>query len=115
MPELEEFPAVGQREYHAKTQRNAAAPHVYTEHSARPPEPKKRGFFERLTGRAKRDGDSLPADREREAFATTQRSEIERSYAVGGDAATHRGGWLEAEPQRQEKPELPVFFSKSRR
>lgn len=115
MPELEDFPAVGQREYHAKTQRNAAAPQVYGEHSARPAEPKKRGFFERLTGRAKRDGDSQPTAREREAFDTAQRRHDDGSYAVGADAGTRRGGWHEGEPERQEKPELPVFFSKSRR
>ncbi len=115
MPELEEFPAVGQREYHAKTQRNAAAPHVYAEQSARPAEPKRRGFFERLTGRSKRDGDSHPTNRDHEAFDTAQRSEIDRSYTVGGEADQRRSGWLETEPQRQEKPELPVFFSKSRR
>jgi cell division protein FtsZ len=115
MPELEEFPVVGQREYQAKTQRNGAAPHVYAEPTARTPEPKKRGFFERLTGRAKREGDSHASGRDREAFDTANRSESDRSYTVGGDADARRNGWLESEPQRQEKPELPVFFSKSRR
>ncbi|OYW56999.1 MAG: cell division protein FtsZ [Hyphomicrobium sp. 32-62-53] len=115
MPELEEFPVVGQRVYQAKTQRNGPAPHVYAEPTVRAPEPKKRGFFERLTGRAKREGDSHASSRDREAFDTANRSESDRSYTVGGDADPRRSGWLESEPQRQEKPELPVFFSKSRR
>ena len=115
MPELEEFPVVGQRDYQAKTQRNGAAPHVYAEPTVRAPEPKKRGFFERLTGRAKREGDSHASSRDREGFDPAHRSESDRSYTVGGEADPRRSGWLESEPQRQEKPELPVFFSKSRR
>ena len=108
MPDLEEFPVVAQREYHAKSRRDGATPHVE-------PEPKKRGFFERLTGRAKREADSPPSNRDRDVFNTSQRPEGDRSYAVGGGADAHRSGWLDSEPQRQEKPELPVFFSKSRR
>jgi cell division protein FtsZ len=115
MPELEEFPPVGQREYHAKVNRDGTAPQVYGATADRPAEPKKRGFFERLTGRAKREPDSASSDREREAFAAHQRSGDNRSYAVGGGADNRRNGWLDTEPQRQEKPELPVFFSKSRR
>ena len=115
MPDLDEFPPVGQREYHAKTQRPGSSPHVYAEPASPPAEPKKRGFFERLTGRSKRDADSRVTGGERDAFNARQRPDGERSYTVGGNSDARRNGWLETEPQRQEKPELPVFFSKSRR
>ncbi len=119
MPELGDFPAVGQREYQAKAQRDPQAPNVYAPHPQpaprHAPEPKKRGFFDRLTGRGKRDGDSQAERHEPAATHAHKSTSTDNSYSVGGDSHGHRSGWLDDEPQRQDKPELPVFFNKSRR
>jgi cell division protein FtsZ len=115
MPGIEDFPPIGQRDYHSKTQGSGAAPHVYAESSPRPSEPKKRGFFERLTGRAKRVPDSHDSERSRAAPDQRNPTSSDRSYTVGENESARRSGWLENEPQRSEKPELPVFFSRSRR
>ncbi|MGA7116917.1 MAG: cell division protein FtsZ [Hyphomicrobium sp.] len=116
MPDLDEFPAVGQRDYHAKMQRDAARPPSYGSSPARAEaEPRKRGFFERLTGRGKQESDSHPSHREHPATAQQNMPAAERSYAVGVEPPSRRAGWSNDEQQRQEKPELPVFFTKSRR
>jgi cell division protein FtsZ len=115
MPDLEEFPIVGQREYRAKQHRESA-PHASAPPSTQPgPEQKKRGFFERLTGRGKRESDSHDSRRQQGATSEQKASDVDSSYAVGGERRDRRNGWMEDEPQRQEKPELPVFFNKSRR
>ncbi len=116
MPDLDEFPAVGQREYHAKMQRAPARPQSYGSPSTRAePEPRKRGFFEQLTGRGKREGDSHPSHGDQSAIAQQKVPAVDRSYAVGVDSQSRRGGWSDDDQHRQEKPELPVFFNKSRR
>jgi len=119
MPELEDFPAVGQREYQAKAQREPQAPNVYAPHAPQAqrhaPESKKRGFFDRLTGRGKRDGDSRAERHEPAATHAHKSNAPDNSYTVGGDARGPRSGWVDDESQRQDKPELPVFFNKSRR
>ncbi len=116
MPDLDEFPAVGQREYHAKTQREAARPQGYgATSSGAEPEPRKRGLFERLTGLGKREGDSRPTHREQSAMHRQNAPAVDRSYAVGVDAQSRRDGWSGDDQNHQEKPELPAFFNKSRR
>jgi cell division protein FtsZ len=116
IPDLDEFPAVGQRDYHAKMQRDAARPPSYGSAPARAEaQPKKRGFFERLTGRGRHEGDSHPPHREQPATAQQNGPPSDRSYAVGVEPQSRRAGWSNDEQQRQEKPELPVFFTRSRR
>ncbi|MGE5266348.1 MAG: cell division protein FtsZ [Deltaproteobacteria bacterium] len=115
MPELGEFPEVGQREYHAKIQRGGAsdhgsAPAPSTSLSA----PRKKSLFERLTGRTRQESDSQSspsADRVSSAFDPPAG---DRSYGVGGDASGHRSTPRDEAPERQEKPDLPAFFGKSR-
>lgn len=116
MPDLADFPIVGQREYRAKHNRESSAPHPHAPAPARPgSEPKKRGFFDRLTGRGKRDGDSQLSAREHGATPARKVPDDASSYAVGGNAGDRRNGWMDGESNHQEKPELPVFFNKSRR
>ncbi|MBY0225775.1 MAG: cell division protein FtsZ [Hyphomicrobium sp.] len=116
MPDLDEFPAVGQREYHAKMQREAARPPSYDSAQVRAEaEPRKRGLFERLTGRGKQAGDSHPSRREQAATAQQNMPAADRSYAVGVEPQSRRADWSNDEQKRQEKPELPVFFTRSRR
>jgi hypothetical protein len=111
MPELEEFPAVGQREYHAKRSLEAAR----TDAPRMEPETRKRGFFERLTGRGKKPTDS----REDHASSALQRRiqphQPDNSYGVGPDRGTHRDDWATEESKRQERPDFPAFFNRARR
>jgi cell division protein FtsZ len=116
IPNIEEFPPVGQREYHAKSQGAGAPSYTHPEQSGRAaPEPRKRSFFDRLTGRAKRDGDSREHGGQRASHETGNVSQSDRSYTVGRDAEAARAQWLDGERKREEKPDLPAFFTRSRR
>lgn len=116
IPNIEEFPPVGQREYHAKSQGAGAPSYTHPEQSGRAaPEPRKRSFFDRLTGRAKRDGDSREHGGQRASHETGNVSQSDRSYTVGRDAEAARSQWLDGERKREEKPDLPAFFTRSRR
>ena len=115
MPELGEFPEVGQRDFHAKSQRGGAtvqpsAPEPSAPHS----EPRKKSLFERLTGRAKRESDSQPSHSVERASGPFDHLSNNRSYGVGAGAPDHRSMPRDAVPERQEKPDLPAFFGKSR-
>jgi hypothetical protein len=116
MPELGDFPEIGQREYQAKVQRGGPAAAGPAQTSGNAPSPaRKRGFLERLTGRAKRETDSqssAPAERSPGAFNAAS---IEQSYTVGGGAPGHRATAHHDGSDHQERPDLPAFFSKSHR
>jgi hypothetical protein len=112
MPELRDFPPVGQRDYIAKTQRGEA---VEQRASQQEPEPRRRGLFERLTGRGKPESDSRIERREPHAQAHPKATSRDHSYGVGGDAREPRHSHYDDERNRQEKAELPAFFNKSRR
>jgi cell division protein FtsZ len=112
MPELGDFPPVGQREYAAKTQRGDA---VNPSASRLDPEPRRRGLFERLTGIGKRESDSRVERRETHVTAAPKAPPRDHSYSVGGDAHEPRPARHDDEQHRQEKPDFPVFFNKSRR
>jgi cell division protein FtsZ len=90
MPEVEDFPAVGQREYRARTpavgQPSTHGPRVF--HEAQPPAARKPGLFERLTGLARRDNES-------KRFAPTsypQAASTGATTPVTGPQAAARGG-----------------------
>jgi cell division protein FtsZ len=112
MPELGDFPIVGQREYIAKTQRGGAAEQRAQRQE---PEPRRRGLFERLTGRGKRESDSRIERREPQVQAQPKAPAHGHSYGVGGSAREPHHAHYDDEPHLQEKPELPAFFNKSRR
>ena len=116
MPELGDFPEIGQREYQAKMQRGGPATGGPAQSSGNAPSPaRKRGLLERLTGRAKRPTDSqssAPAERSPGAFNPAS---IDQSYTVGGGAPGHRNTSNHDRSDHQERPDLPAFFNKSHR
>ncbi len=116
MPELEDFPVVAQREYHAKMEHHVQPPSA----AHRPPaqsrsEPRKRGFFDRLTGRKRAESDS-PASGTG-PHVSVQYTESPRGTSAPGrqhprdDDPRHYGNHAE----RSENADLPAFFGKSRR
>ncbi len=120
MPEVEDFPAVGQREYRAKS---GMGPPLEPRTQPQPPQApapqaddrRKPGFFSRLTGRYRDSGDS----------ATEQQSGHSGGYgaravAQGADRVTNGPAGAGERNARstaraQETPELPVFFSRERK
>jgi cell division protein FtsZ len=107
MPQVEDFPIVGQRDYHAKAQ---AGVH---EHGYDTAEPQRRpGFFERITGRIRRQSESPERDGD---HGVSEPPALPTNRAVpqqpaGGTQARHRGG-----SRMQEEAELPVFFTRERK
>jgi cell division protein FtsZ len=115
MPTVEDFPAVGQREYRAKSGapanqggRPAPPPQAYAPH---PEQPRKRGLFERLAGLGRRGEQEAPANH------TSNPQAITTPALEPVPPATQRG-WpqLDAEDSSlapssaREDTELPRFF-----
>ncbi len=109
MPEVEDFPVVGQREYRAKTASESVPPPASVE-------PRRRaGLFERLTGRGRHENDSPGAAGPMTSQTVTGRAgqqsserprisnhgPVDRSRSVAG--------------KTQEDVELPVFFNRERK
>jgi len=115
MPDVEDFPPIGQREYYAKTQPGTppARPHG----SAPQPtaEPRRRGFFDRIAGLGRRESDSRGERTDSHLHAASKGPHAGRAPAGEQDGRAQRPV-AEGDPaKRPEKPDLPVFFSKSRR
>ncbi len=116
MPEVEDFPPVGQREYRARTATTdataGAGPRVYK--AAEPVRPRKPGLFERLTGLARRENES-------QRFANTV---YPQAHSASGPSAPSVAGGSHRQPPQQDKnrvlnnneerAELPVFFNRER-
>ncbi len=116
MPEVEDFPPVGQREYRARTApadtTAGNGPRVYK--SAKPVRPRKPGLFERLTGLARRDNES-------QRFANAVYPQAGPSGGATGangssNAPRHAA---QTDPNRPvsnttERTELPMFFNRER-
>jgi hypothetical protein len=108
MPDLEDFPAIGQRAYRAL----AGPPEASSPYNSPAGEPvhaappRRRGLFERITGRLRRqDDENFPAQRD-------------DWHAQGADRADAR------EPRRDEREvfnshdyqvDVPVFFGTSKK
>ncbi len=116
MPEVDDFPPVGQREYRARAASpdtaSAVGPRVY--HGAPAAPPRKPGLFERLTGRARRDSESPQA-----------RSAVYPQAALRGEhpgtATTKPGAGSRAQSDAQrassgqpQDAELPALFNRDR-
>ena len=116
MPDVDDFPVVGQRDYYAKSAQQRRAPQGQGLPSSRQPaEPRRRGFFERLTGRGRTESDSL-ADRQQidsgyRAHAHPHHHPANVTYASESD---HGAAAREGDEHRREA-DLPALFSKSRR
>ncbi len=107
IPDVQEFPAVGQRDYYAKNP--GQRPASQSTSPARKP-----SLFERLTGRGKGGSDSpeksAAGDNSAAAGGSASRS------AANADPRGDEFAWRATDSnQVSEKQELPVFFNKSRR
>jgi cell division protein FtsZ len=111
MPEVDDFPPIGQRAYYAKTQPGGpAAPQAPQQD-----EPRRRGFFDRIAGFGRRESDSQAQRHDTRIQATSKGPQPGRANEPDtGSQAQHPGG-VETSPMRPERADLPVFFNKSRR
>jgi cell division protein FtsZ len=110
IPEVQEFPEVGQRDYYAKQHGHSpSGEEAGGAHAGQ----RKPGLFERLTGLGRRQGDS-PAEQvtgkpehvtEREIYGSGMRGEPDRRRRADVDGGRDEG----AQPS-----DLPVFFDRER-
>jgi cell division protein FtsZ len=114
MPTVEDFPAVGQREYHAKMSAPAnQAASVALPPSAYAPEPerpRKRGLFERLTGLGWRGDEKAPANQASSPQATATTSGRAPPTARCGRQPRGAGDSSAAPARLGEDTQLPRFF-----
>ncbi|MBU1210936.1 MAG: cell division protein FtsZ [Alphaproteobacteria bacterium] len=107
MPEVEDFPAVGQRDYYAK--RDPQAQGAHEEQAGRQPS-RKQGFFERLTGRGRKPIDSPPTEETGRNQPVDQRNPQADPFARGGHQRTAQSSNQDPADGSQDVA-LPVFFS----
>ncbi|MCH9806850.1 MAG: cell division protein FtsZ [Alphaproteobacteria bacterium] len=110
MPEVQEFPEVGQRDYYAKQQADGGQ--QYKEEAASGAG-RKPGLFERLTGIGRRQGDS-PED---QATGKPQHVTNDEMYTaqVRNEGATRRPAKPSPQQSDGSQPsDLPVFFDQRR-
>lgn len=112
MPRVEDFPAIGQREFRAKTSPSgmpqARQPMAYDPDD----QPRRRGLLERITGRILRGADQ--PDRGSESGAEEQSpGHVNRSAPQHGQSPAL--GRQSGSPRTQEEAELPVFFTRERK
>ena len=126
MPEIDEFPSVGQREYLAKTAGKTGTPAATQDRAigaAHQPTDYERGnrkpsLFQRLTGIGRRGEES--SDSPPRATAGVAQTGVDHP-----DSVPHNRGWAPSGPlparadpgsrQMQEGVELPVFFNRERK
>ena len=116
MPEVEDFPPVGQREYRARSATTEAAngtgPRVYK--APEPVRPRKPGLFERLTGLARRENES-----QRSANTIYPQAPAAHAHAPATNAGGSHRAASQHDPNRglsgtHEGAELPIFFNRER-
>jgi cell division protein FtsZ len=115
IPQVEDFPLVGQREFHAKSAQygnpTAAPPRAYTSQQAEPPA--KLGLFARLLGRRRKEQSRPPESTGYQQAPAAQRSGQDRAPVV--QRSTPQSADLSS-PQRAEQAyELPVFFGAAKK
>lgn len=121
IPEVEEFPAVGQRAYfagsagqdQASAARRGTAGDENLQHAVAG-ERRRPGLFERITGRRRKGGDSHPASQE---MVTSRHNHAggENMYGEAHGADGVRDGAAMDASASAEPVELPMFFGKNRR
>ncbi len=111
MPAVEDFPAVGQRDYYAKREENLQDP---AEHQPAKPASRKQGLFERLTGRGRKQGDSpdRPDTGKRQRTADRHPQVAQQSNDAPHDT---RHSSEHTQDERDQGVDLPVFFSDGQR
>ena len=128
MPELEDFPAVGQRDYRAKAPTPGAPAQPQSRGEIAHEERRKPGLFERITGRARRPAEPAPAPppappAQRVAERTDSRVPARAPSAQSAQSARPPAAGRvpsanpEPAPQRRaasggQAVELPVFFNR---
>ncbi len=117
MPGVEDFPPIGQREYHAKLGQYAAPPgampppRAYA-HPAPEPAPK-RGFFARLFRRKPAPAPAHPANG---TYPQAPSAGIgHREQAASATGYSTAGGHTPSRQGDQERHDLPVFFGSSQK
>ena len=116
MPDVEDFPVVGQRDYYAKSGAEPArgAAGVGNTSQSRPGDRRKPGLFERIAGMG-RKGDDSPVDPRSAQSAGSARgmSSPQNASQSAHGATTDRSG--SAPGGHDEAVELPMFFNKNRK
>ena len=116
MPEVEDFPPVGQREYRARTNPpdsgSAVGPRVYKAPAVAAV--RKPGLFERLTGLGRRQNESKGFANTTYPQAPAQSGQYGGGQMANGSRTTSARGASAASTQTGEDAELPVFFNRER-
>ena len=112
MPEIEEFPVVGQRDYMAKKSSEWGRPAPPPAAEAKAP-PAKSGWFSRFSGKSRSKTDSRVRD-EAPVPADSHAQKLPDGNARGG-AQGAAFGTQNASAKNQEMPDLPVFFGSRRK
>jgi cell division protein FtsZ len=112
LPEVSDFPAIGQREYHAKKSGwpDQGPPRVLSEPRARATEPadRKSGWFQRFAGRLSGASDSQASERNK---TTSEQA----NFTPVNPNADDQSGRRASSQSPAEHVELPVFFRGGRR
>ena len=114
MPDVEDFPAVGQREFFAKSVKDQAGQGVEIAPQPVVAEQRRPGLFERITGRGRRSGDSLVHSSQSATSATNHAGNVAR----GADPRTNgpaADGISAGISEADDAVELPMFFNRGRR
>jgi cell division protein FtsZ len=115
LPQVEDFPAVGQREYHAKSVQYGEQPPPPPRAYDHPPpvEEPRPGFFARLFGRKRKRRNEAPAEQSYPEALPTRSAEQTAPPAT----AHHRQAASQGQSNRrqQEHVEIPAFFGSDRR
>ncbi len=117
IPGIDEFPPVGQRDYHAKRPGPAVPPAPAAVAAPAPAPTRRPGLLERITGRVRGDTDSRLTDSDQ----STANRTLDHSQTLPrqSDPITPSKGRADDRDRQhthnQDVPELPVFFGGRRR
>ncbi len=114
MPEVEDFPMVGQRDYMSKKSGGwSNSPNVAPAEAAKDTTPRRKGWFSRFTGRnsAKSDSQVRPSTPPQTGVSPADQAPVRPR----GPSAASANAYGIQTPKAQETQELPVFFSGRRK
>ncbi len=120
MPDVEDFPVVGQRDYYAKTgeqgrnEGGRANPGVGNTQQPHAPERRRPGLFERITGMG-RKGDDSAAEHPPAGQPQGHRNNRPAANETPGGRQGGGDGLARGVGQSDESVELPMFFNKGRK
>jgi cell division protein FtsZ len=114
MPEVQDFPIVGQRDYMSKKSGGwSNSPHTAPPEAAKDSAPPRKGWFSRFAGRnsAKSDSAASAAGSTQSGVNPADRASVRQRSA----APTPSDAYGSQSAKAQETPDLPVFFSGRRK